>query len=194
MHVLESLDDSALDAMALSIEELRRSATKATSEQSPTPLESGLEPPVLTAPSMEGETLTPAAASGTQSEAHRNQLFTVLKEQVPLSTSTIYSAKNPRGDEFTIEISSGIVNEDSGPERHTIRRLLKSIFHGTGGKSGIKLLSDIGPNIIELKAYVAGHKRLIGCLEGRKLRLLKYGSMPDTRAGYAREIPANLCQ
>jgi hypothetical protein len=198
MHVLQSMDDSVMDAMALSVEEMRRiEQAKTASKNSPSPLPSP--------DSDEASSLTmelPVTELGSASmtamemgiEERTNQLLVVLKERFPLSASIAYSAKNPKGDEFTIEISPGIVAEDSGPESHNIRRLLKSILHGTGGKSGIKLLSSIGPHIVELKAYISGHKRLIGCLEGRKLRLLKYGSMPDSLAGYVREIPANLCQ
>lgn len=198
MHVLESMDDSVMDAMALSVEEIRRlEQAKTASKDSPAPvppLGTDAEPSLTMELPLPELSLAPMTAREIEIEEQTNQLLVVLKERSPLSASIAYSAKNPKGDEFTIEISPGIVAEDSGPESHNIRRLLKSILHGTGGRSGIKLLSSIGPNIVELKAYISGHKRLIGCLEGRKLRLLKYGSMPDSLAGYVREIPANLCQ
>lgn len=194
LRVLDSLDDSILDAMSLTVEEQirewnyehRRENIKSSPAVNLVSESSADASVTISAPAVKPvgqETISPS-----------NELKIALKQDIPLSSATVYLAVGAKGEKFTVHISQDIVEDDRGNERYTLRKLLKSIIHGAGGSVGIKTLFDIGPNIIELKARVEGHKRVIGCLDGRTLYLKSYGPMPTSRAGYARSIPADLCR
>ncbi|MGE3759973.1 MAG: hypothetical protein AB7H97_19555 [Pseudobdellovibrionaceae bacterium] len=123
-----------------------------------------------------------------------NELAVVLRDGIPLEAGKIYHASTPRGENLTITLSENIVKEARNGEDKNIRRLLKSIFLGNGYRSGLKTLYEIGHGIIELKVIGNAHRRLIGCLEGRHVRLLSLKWMGDKGTQYFRQIPANLCK
>jgi hypothetical protein len=55
-------------------------------------------------------------------------------------------------------------------------------------------LAGVGKNIVEIKATMRGHKRLIGCLKGRRLEIKMYfNDIPASTSAYARLIPSGLC-
>jgi hypothetical protein len=126
--------------------------------------------------------------------ALNDELAVVLRDELPLESGKIYHATTPRGENLTVTLSESIVKDARNGEDKNIRRLLKSIFLGTGYRSGLKTLYEIGHGIIELKVIGNAHRRLIGCLEGRHVRLLSLKRMGDKGTQYFRQIPANLCK
>lgn len=75
-----------------------------------------------------------------------------------------------------------------------LRKLVKSIPNGHGGLSGIKLLNDIGENLVEVKARTKGHIRLLGCLKGNQLTILDIKPLPSSRTGYFKVIDKGICR
>lgn len=122
-----------------------------------------------------------------------SQLAVVLKNKLPLISGWVYKWKDSSEDKYTLALSPEIVHDSVSGEYDSIHKLLRGLIGGNRFKSGIKTLFDIGPNIVEVRNFVAGHKRLIGCLDGRHLRLLKLETMGDTRASYFKSIPKDLC-
>jgi hypothetical protein len=123
-----------------------------------------------------------------------SRLEYVLRGNLPLHHETVYVSKNPRNkSDLNVLLSKQIVEMD---DRHgnQLRRLLRSIAIGNGFKSGIKYLSEIGLDIVEVKAVMKGHWRLLGCLKGNRLELLKMLEMPESIGGYGRIVPGNLCR
>lgn len=134
----------------------------------------------------------PVMTFNTPSVALDSDLNLVLKAKMPLEANKPYTATTTRNQKLTVYIEKKIIEDDRGSENHVVRRLLKGIVNGNG-KSGIKLLSDTGPHIIELKAVLHGHKRIIGCLEGNKLTLKFLIDIKDNKATYQRRIDSRLC-
>lgn len=209
--LLESLDETVLDAMSLAAEESNRLLRESKQPKPNAP--DSLKPEdnrAPEAPSHRDEVdLAEQVPQSISSQPEQliaqpqvsppvlsDDLYVTLKLGHPLEVTKVYRAKNPRGEEFSIQISPEIAEEYMNGERETVRKLLKSIVHGTGLKSGIKNLFDIGPGIIELKSvfHGRGHKRILGCLEGRRLRLLRYVALGNSLASYARRIPGDLCR
>ena len=122
-----------------------------------------------------------------------NDLATVLKSKLPLQADKVYQTKTIRDQVLSIYIDKSIVRDDHGGDGQVIRRLLRSIIVGRGDKSGIKMLADLGPQIVELKAVFHGHKRIIGCLEGSKLTLKYLIDIKDSKATYSKRINPRLC-
>lgn len=145
-------------------------------------------------PEQVATTLEPAESSAPDSSIDSLNFAQVLKNGVELSSSVVYQATTGAGQRVEVTISQDIVKESQGPQRTSVARLLKSIVTGRTASSGIKLLSDIGPHIIELKAVMHGHKRIIGCLKGNVLSLLKFMDIKDNKQTYAKRISPNLCQ
>lgn len=122
-----------------------------------------------------------------------SQLAVVLKNRMPFIPGWVYKWKDSAEDKYTMTLAPQVVRDSRGSDYDSIHKLLRGLIGGNRFKSGVKILSDIGPNIIEVKNYIAGHKRLIGCLDGRHLRILKLESMGDTKASYFKSIPKDLC-
>lgn len=104
-----------------------------------------------------------------------------------------YSATNAFGQALSVTLERSVVRELEGADRTATLRLLRSITTGRGDTSGVKWLGAIGPGIVEIKARLHGHKRILGCLRGRHLVLRKLVNIPDNVAAYFRRIPADFC-
>jgi hypothetical protein len=96
--------------------------------------------------------------------------------------------------EYETTLSTGLVKDLAGPNSSQGVRLLKTLYTPQTSQSGIKSLGSSGENIIEIKAIMNGHWRIIGCLDGFKLRLLSLQDMPASKAGYANRLDKNLCR
>lgn len=142
----------------------------------------------------EPQIATPETSDEQSEFALTSELAAVLRDGIPLEAEKVYHASTPRGENLTITLSESIVKEARNGEDKNIRRLLKSIFLGNGYRSGLKTLYEIGHGIVELKVIGNAHRRLIGCLEGRHVRLLALKWMGDKGTQYFRQIPANLCK
>lgn len=118
----------------------------------------------------------------------------VVKKSLPLASGRAYKAQTVYGQSLTVVLEPALIREEDGSEKPVVRRLLRSILTGRGDKSGIKKLSDLGSHIVELKAVMHGHKRIIGCLEGATLTLKFLIDIKDSKATYQRRINPNLCK
>lgn len=118
-------------------------------------------------------------------------LNAVLRFRLPLTAGKTYDARS-REREFKVTIDPRIVREDQGGDNDAVRRLLKGIIRNNE-RNGIKMLTDIGPKIVELKAVMRGHKRIIGCLEGSALTLKYLINIKDSRQAYQARINPNEC-
>lgn len=130
----------------------------------------------------------------TSLEENERRLNVVLREGYLLQANTAYEAATIRGQKLEVILSEDVAEATRGPHRHIALRLLRTIFTGRGDQAGIKMLSDLGQNIIEVKAVMRGHRRILGCLKGGKLHLRAFMEMGNSRASYARVIDRNFCR
>ena len=161
----------------------------------------GSAPAVVTEPSVADLPSVPVHAVDpvphVQEPLDLSSLATVLKEDLPLRHSFIYRAhvvRNMGFEEFAISLEPELTREDSSADRKVLRRLLRAIFTPSQS-TGIVHMGSLGPGIIEVRAYLrGGHKRIIGCLEGRMVTLKYLVDIPANGNSYAREINPNLCR
>lgn len=113
---------------------------------------------------------------------------------LPLDTSVTYHATNVWRESLKIHLEENVVNEDRGANSTVVRRLLRSLL--TANQStGIVILREVGPKIVEVRTVMRGaHKRLIGCLDGRVLTLKFLIEIKSTGETYSRRINPHLCQ
>jgi len=206
---------SALFSLAQLAYELERTWTPVPSLDPRAPLTPAQLDQIFT--SLENSTLDHAAALASQYRDHvlpetdpieliaetepatntpvnpESNLARVLENGGALSDEIEYVALTAKNVELHVKLSRELIKDAHTSEANVLRTLLRSIFTGRGDR-GVKLLTDIGPRIIELKARINGHKRILGCLEGRELLLKILRDMPETRAGYSRVIPQNFCK
>jgi hypothetical protein len=135
-----------------------------------------------------------AAEAAAPFDEHERSLSEVLKQRIPLRADVAYQARTVFNRELTVVMSPELVKSAQNGDGETVRRLLRGIFYGRGDKNGIKMLTDIGPGIVELKAIMRGHKRILGCLEGQSLVLKSLIELNDSVASYFRRIPADFCR
>ncbi|MGE3759974.1 MAG: hypothetical protein AB7H97_19560 [Pseudobdellovibrionaceae bacterium] len=181
MLILDSLENASLDHAAKHIERRREQyAPKRVLE----PVRLALKPIV-------GESMAEELIRFTPTQ--ENQLAVVLKNRMPFVSGRVYKLKDASDEKYTLTLSSEIVKASQEGHFDTVHKLLRGLVGGNRFKSGIKTLFEIGPNIIEVKNVVAGHKRLIGCFEERQIRLLKLETTGDSRASYLKKIPKDLC-
>jgi hypothetical protein len=127
--------------------------------------------------------------------AYETNFAAVVREELPIQANFQYQITNGRGEEMNVVLSDDVIEHlDGSDQKILIYKLLRSLLTGQSGKSGLKTLFDTGPKIVEVKAVFHSHKRLLGCLEGRNLRLLELVELPTSKAGYSRRIPKNYCQ
>lgn len=105
----------------------------------------------------------------------------------------LYSYRNTNGEDFLVQLSADVVKQAGKGQERSVRRLLAALLTSPSGQNGIKPLFDIGKDIVEIKAVMRGHWRLIGCLRGRKLEIKKLYDMGESRASYQKTLPANFC-
>lgn len=112
----------------------------------------------------------------------------------PRSDNWVYLATTPAKRNLRVYFSRKMA--DAMTDRRTgqpARRLVASILTGRTS-SGIKMLNDIGSNVIELRARMRGpHFRVFGCLKGDDLHLLYLEDIKADRGTYSRRIPRDLC-
>lgn len=122
-------------------------------------------------------------------------LIELIKSNGQFVADQVYEFENYQGQTFTItfepEIAKVATNSD---QARSIFRLLSSLYVGSSSSSGLKLLSGSVKGLIEVKASLHGHKRLLGCIEGRHIVIKKFFNMPETVAGYARMISHRFCE
>lgn len=117
-----------------------------------------------------------------------------LLESKEFVEGQIYVFKNLTGEEYTMHFDSEVAKEAAKGEMPNIVRLLSSVYLGDGTRSGIKMLTTVGKNVVEIKAIMRGHKRLIGCLKGRHLHIRRFYNIPENMAAYSHRIPPNFCE
>jgi hypothetical protein len=132
------------------------------------------------------------AAAEVVPSSDETNLALVLKDDLPLETDRVYRAESSAGVHLNVRIESALVKQSETGHRPAVRRLLKGIMVGKS-HAGVKLLTALGPKIVEVKAILHGHKRILGCLDGRDLRLLRMIDIKDEPASYYRRIPRDLC-
>jgi hypothetical protein len=181
MLILDSLENASLEHVAKHIERRREQyAPKRVLE----PVRLVLKPIVGESMAEELIQVTPAV---------ENQLAVVLKNRMQFVSGLVYKLKDASDEKYTLTLSPEIVKASQDGEYDSVHKLLRGLIGGNRFKSGIKTLFEVGPNIIEVKNVVAGHKRLIGCLEDRHIRLLRLETMGDSRASYFKKIRKDLC-
>lgn len=111
-----------------------------------------------------------------------------------LHASTTYTATTVFGRQLNVSVSQKIIDDFNGGHRQVLSKLLRGIITGRGDTTGIKTLFDIGPRIVELKARIRSHKRILGCLDGVTLELKEMIEIKETRAAYSNRIPHNYCK
>lgn len=177
-HILDALENVSLDHLSEMGQRLRGEEEKPTeaaaiSTSSP-PLPIQIDEPVADQPV-------------------ERRLAEVLKRDLPLRADVVYSATNAFNNEMDVLLEPGLLKGLKNGESEIVRRLLRGILLGKGFKSGIKKLAEVGKGIVELKAVMHGHKRIFGCMEGRRLTLKFLMDVRESRGSYAKRIPANLC-
>lgn len=119
-----------------------------------------------------------------------------VREKLPIKAGHSYKVTNARNEEMTVVIAKEVTDLMlvHGSERDVIYRLLGYIMTGRGDTSGVKTLFTIGPRIVEVKGVFHGHKRLIGCLEGRTLYIRQFMELPVTGVQYRHYLSSDYCQ
>lgn len=147
------------------------------------------------------DTIDPGPTASTQFSTSpelgekETSLNVLLKaERVAFDPEVSYWARVAQGETYVVTLSDKLVAELSGPHERQGMRLLRSLVAQQSAKSGVKKLFTLGPKIIELKAVMRGHWRILGCLDGLHLRLLSLVDLPASGAAYAKRVPADLCR
>lgn len=122
------------------------------------------------------------------------ELKDFIASKIGLVDHQVYKFRNADNEDYLIQFSNDIAKEAHKGHDRAIKRLLSSLYLTNNGKSGIKLLPGVGKDIMEIKAPMRGHKRMIGCLKGRQIEIKMYfNDIPASLDSYARLIPGNLC-
>jgi hypothetical protein len=116
-----------------------------------------------------------------------------VRERLPLKAHHPYSYLNSRNEQYTVTLSDDITALLKTDQKDVIYKMLRSLLTGQSGASGLKALFDIGPKIVEVKAIFNGHKRLLGCIEGRSITLVELIDIKDNRSTYSRRIGGGYC-
>jgi hypothetical protein len=173
--LFDGMEDVSLD-MIIAEEKKEESADPAAPlvpEQEPAPV---ISPPLVPA------------------EVHPFTLAELVRAgEVPQSGRT-YAAVTPWKHRLQVEFGPGIIDLYSSSDSQIVQRLVRSVLTGRGDKAGLKTLFTVGKKIVELKTVMNGHKRIIGCLDGDHLYLIKLMDIKASIGTYARRIPADLCQ
>jgi hypothetical protein len=139
---------------------------------------------------------TPVASSepdlGEPPPTDERNLAMVLKLELPLRTDWTYEAETSQALRLRVQLAPSLLKQEGGGQRAVVRRLLKGVLIGRD-HAGVKVLAAVGPRIIEVKAVLHGHKRILGCLDGRELRLLRVIDIKADGSAYAKRIPRDLC-
>jgi hypothetical protein len=130
-----------------------------------------------------------------QTEADNNiaapetQLALILKNRSEFVADFKYQVANSNHEDYTLTLTPEVVHEAQHGQYDAIHTLLRSLVGGERFKTGIKILSHMGPDVVEVNSLLVGTKRLIGCLDGNSLRLHKLETLTPPS-----EIPAHLCK
>jgi hypothetical protein len=137
---------------------------------------------------------TPVEAATQKRSETPLELKDFIASKIELVDRQVYKFRNANGEDYLIQFSNDIAKEAHKGHDRAIKRLLSSLYLTNNGKSGIKLLPSLGKDIMEIKAPMRGHKRMIGCLKGRQIEIKMYfNDIPASLDSYARLIPGNLC-
>jgi hypothetical protein len=127
--------------------------------------------------------------SGGDISAPETQLALVLKNHLEFKPNFEYQVANSNHEDYVLTLSPEIVRDSEHGQYESIYKLLRSLIGGERFKTGIKILPHAGQNVVEVNNLLAGAKRLIGCLDGNRLRLQKLETVHERG-----ETPTDLCK
>lgn len=114
--------------------------------------------------------------------AEKPLLANLLKKNpAPMDSELKYELTNHQGMVFTIQFGKPVAKQFNSTQMQIhLQRLLSTLFTGNGSTSGVKFLQtaqlglpkDI--RIVEIKAIMNGHHRLLGWMKGRHLQIETY--------------------
>jgi hypothetical protein len=121
------------------------------------------------------------------------ELSNFLEPDGELIDHQVYKFRNADHEDYLIHFSHEVVKDSHKGQERNIKKLLSTLYLTNNGKSGIKYLHGM-KDVIEIKAHMRGHKRLIGCIKGRTIEIKRfYEDIPASGNAYSRLIPSNLC-
>ncbi len=121
------------------------------------------------------------------------QLKAILADLSRLTENQNYEFENAHRGKYTISFNNDVVKDAGKGQGETIKKLLSTLFLGSGIGAGIKMLPELGRGVVQIKGVFRGHKRLLGCLEGRHIFIRKFLDIGTTVASYSKAIPKDFC-
>jgi hypothetical protein len=176
LKIMDSLENSSLTHISRTIEERRQQ----------------FDPRRILGPRVM-QVLSPIIGSTSAENdisAPEDQLALVLQNHLEFVPDFKYQVANSNNEDYTLTLAPDVVQEARHGQYDSIYKLLRSLVGGERFKTGIKILSHAGPDVVEVSNLLVGSQRLLGCLDGNSLRLHRLETVtPSTET-----TPANLCK
>ena len=115
----------------------------------------------------------------TSTQAEAKTVLQLMSAPEEVLAATVISTGNAGSHVLTVEFDPDVLLDFRELPLRMQSKFLRAIFTGVVGpvgESGIKYLSEVHRQLVEVKTY-AGGARLLGCLKAGKVKVLKY--LPD---------------